>query len=610
MYEVKEKIGKGAFGTVRRCIHRASGEECAVKTVKRSRENGAQGLAHGPAGGATAAVGDAQRTSYGSDPNLKRIVTLAEGNTAISAAAELPLQPLPASASPRASLKAHQKPATAEEIDTALRCEIEILANMHHPNIVNLYDVFDDPANDQVHMAMQLCSGGELFDRIESGFSELDAAVLTTQMLLAIEYLHAQRIVHRDLKPENFMFVSPNADADLVLIDFGVSTFFQKEKPLGIPIGTIFYTAPEVFEGEYDERCDVWSIGVILYALLAKGKRPFGHKSTSQAMVYKAIARKQPRFDLPEFANVSEEAKTFIKRLLEKDYKKRPRTTQALKDPWFQVQNISTLAAYGDDILIRLARFKQMNDLKKLAHQLIAKDLTKAEIGFLQQQFRLLDTDGDGNITVRELLNAISSLDPSDDADDRKRMDVNTFLGGTHAISAEAEEDIVLDNDEFIAATFRHHVILKEEHIEACYRKFDRKNRGSIAVDDLYEFFDTRQRAQIVFNQVDTNRDGIISLQEFRQLLVDVNSQDSDPCLERHDCCSPTSETDFSNRGSESSAHSARRRNKNRLSAHSRIARYASTKLRRSQKRRHGGNSTSSTTSNTGSVGRLTPRKG
>ncbi|KAJ8602300.1 hypothetical protein CTAYLR_007861 [Chrysophaeum taylorii] len=575
VYEIGERIGKGSFGTVRRCRLRASGEECAVKTVRRSRQNGAQGLASNPPCGASGGLENARRSTYGSDTSLKHLASMASqdeegvGSSAASrVAADAALRQVAAATiSPR-------KPATAEEIDAALRDEIEILGNMHHPNIINLYDVFDDPAKDQVHMVMQLCRGGELFDRIATGLTEIDAAVVATQMLLAIEYLHAQKIVHRDLKPENFMFVSNSAESDLVLIDFGVSTFFQKEKSLDAAIGTIFYTAPEVFEGEYDERCDVWSIGVILYTLLAKGRKPFGQDGQSEAMIYKAISRKNPKFDdVPELAGVSREARAFVERLLVKNPKQRPRASRALKDPWFETRNISTLAAYGDDILIRLARFKQMNDLKKLAYQLIAKDLTSAEIGFLEQQFRLLDTDGDGVITVRELLTAISSLDQSDQADEKKRHDVNALMYGVYAITAEAEEDVVLDKDEFIAATFRHHMMVTEHHIEACYRKFDRRRRGHIAVDDLYEFFSTKDRARVVFDQVDANRDGIISLEEFKHLMGRPPCSDADT---HHDLlCSPASDNDSHYRSDASSS----RRSRSRLSAHSRFARFASSKL-------------------------------
>lgn len=514
VYDLGDNVGRGASGTVRRCVHRSTGEECAVKTVKRSRKSTAT-------------------------------------------------------------------------IDEDLRREINILANVHHPNIVDLFDAFDDPENDRVHMVMELCKGGELQERVREGLRESDAAVVAIQMLLAIEYLHSQKIVHRDLKPENFMFLSrekdgepSGADDDLVLIDFGVSTFLHKV--LDDAIGTIHYTAPEVFEKEYDERCDLWSIGVILYSLLAK-KKPFDGKN--DAMIYKAISRKQPKFDIPELSHVSQEAKTFLRSLLEKDYRKRPRATQALKDPWFQHTNVSTLAAYGDDILTRLARFKEMNDVKKVAHQLIAKNLTKAEIGFLQQQFRLLDIDGDGYVTVGELLTATSALRDHDDA--------NSPPPAVPPSDADADQ-VVFDADEFIAATFRHHVKLREEHVEACYRKFDRRNKGYVVAEDLYDLFQTRERAHLVFDQVDTNEDGILSLEEFKKLIADDDDDEASKTA-RSVILSPrggsgsssskeasaTSPTKSPLADSNGASLSPRTTSKERSSARSRFARYATSKFNR-----------------------------
>ena len=171
-------------------------------------------------------------------------------------------------------------------MDSQLRREIEILSNMHHPHIVELLAVFDDKANDVVHIVMPMCAGGELFDRITKDRTQVktvDAAVYAQQMLSSIEYLHAQAIVHRDLKPENFMFLTPEEDSDLVLIDFGISTFFHRNKPLNAAIGTVYYTAPEVLDGEYDERCDVWSVGVIVYLIIA-GHVPFDDPCPSECM--------------------------------------------------------------------------------------------------------------------------------------------------------------------------------------------------------------------------------------------------------------------------------------------------------------------------------------
>mmetsp|Transcript_36748 Transcript_36748/g.27201 ORF Transcript_36748/g.27201 Transcript_36748/m.27201 type:complete len:212 (-) Transcript_36748:675-1310(-) len=154
-----------------------------------------------------------------------------------------------------------------------LQFEIDILRNLDHPNIVKLYEVFED--KNYIYLVTELCTGGELFDEIivKQHFSEVDAAKVIQQVLSAVSYCHKNKVVHRDLKPENILLDSKNNDI-IKIIDFGTSQVFSPDTKLHQALGTPYYIAPEVLRGEYDEKCDVWSIGVILYILLC-GQPPF-----------------------------------------------------------------------------------------------------------------------------------------------------------------------------------------------------------------------------------------------------------------------------------------------------------------------------------------------
>jgi serine/threonine protein kinase len=128
---------------------------------------------------------------------------------------------------------------------------------------------------------MELAEGGELFEAIVASgrFSERRASVLIQKMLSAVKHLHEHKIVHRDLKPENFIFSDNTTDAEIKLIDFGLSKRFGKidlkEKiKLKTVVGTTYYVAPEVLKGDYDNSCDIWSLGIILYIFLC-GYPPF-----------------------------------------------------------------------------------------------------------------------------------------------------------------------------------------------------------------------------------------------------------------------------------------------------------------------------------------------
>ncbi len=161
---------------------------------------------------------------------------------------------------------------------TRLLYEIDILKNLNHPNIVRLYEVFEDKMS--IFLVTELCDGKELFDEIiqRVKFTELEAAIVTKQMLQVMAYCHEKKVAHRDLKPENVLIDSKNKGA-IKVIDFGTSHVFDgKNHEMHQMYGTAYYIAPEVLSGTYTEKCDLWSIGVILYVMLS-GKPPFNGKT-------------------------------------------------------------------------------------------------------------------------------------------------------------------------------------------------------------------------------------------------------------------------------------------------------------------------------------------
>eukprot|EP00494_Astrolonche_serrata_P027128 UN27391 len=158
-----------------------------------------------------------------------------------------------------------------ESVWSDLRTEIKILRQCNHPNVVKLFDVFEDKFN--LFLVMEHLGGGELYDRIveRHRYHEKDSKLILKQMLEAIAYLHSERIVHCDLKPDNFLFDSKN---NLKVIDFGMSKRLPRMKFLHDLVGTPYYTAPEVIEGNYTHSADCWSVGVVMFVMLY-GYPPF-----------------------------------------------------------------------------------------------------------------------------------------------------------------------------------------------------------------------------------------------------------------------------------------------------------------------------------------------
>jgi calcium-dependent protein kinase len=163
-----------------------------------------------------------------------------------------------------------------------IKTEIKLLKAMDHPNIIKLYDTYED--KDYLYLLMEECNGGELFHRLAENaknhkmYTEKDAASIMKQILQAVNYLHSHGVCHRDLKPENILFSSMEAKSQLKVIDFGLSKVLNEiDEVMKGEVGTLYYMAPEVIEGKYNEKCDVWSCGVILYIILT-GHPPFFFK--------------------------------------------------------------------------------------------------------------------------------------------------------------------------------------------------------------------------------------------------------------------------------------------------------------------------------------------
>jgi len=217
---------------------------------------------------------------------------------------------------------------------TQLKREVDILSNVDHPHIIKLYDVYEDEHN--IYLVSELCSGGELYDRVVEKtrkgkcFTEYGAARIIRNILSAISYCHDEKhIVHRDLKPENFLLTDKTDNAQVKVIDFGLSRYSAAR--MQSQVGTIYYVAPEVLFGEYTSKADIWSIGVVAYVLLC-GFPPFN--AGTEGLTYNIVKEGNVAFPSPAWDPISTEAKRFVRKLMDKDPEGRPSAAKAMEDPW------------------------------------------------------------------------------------------------------------------------------------------------------------------------------------------------------------------------------------------------------------------------------------
>jgi len=213
----------------------------------------------------------------------------------------------------------------------ALQTEVEILSQIDHPNVVKLFEVWEDKA--KFYMVMEIMTGGELFDRIveKDHYSEKEAADTIRPIVDAIRYCHNMGVAHRDLKPENLLYATRDSHSIIKISDFGLAKIYDSSLMM-TQCGTPSYVAPEVLDGRgYDEKVDFWSIGIILYILLC-GFPPFYDDDNDK--LFELIAKGKVEFPSPYWDNISDPAKDLIKKLLNVDPEKRLKSDDILSHPW------------------------------------------------------------------------------------------------------------------------------------------------------------------------------------------------------------------------------------------------------------------------------------
>lgn len=297
-----------------------------------------------------------------------------------------------------------------EEKAQALRNEIAIMCQLDHPNIVRLEEVYESET--EIFLIQELCLGGDLFDRLEEQsnfhYSEAKCARLVKQMLSAVRYLHSKNIIHRDLKLENFLFSSTEPDSELRMIDFGFSKHFDNFGDLHYEmVGTPYTVAPEIIKGKYDEKVDIWAMGVITYLLLS-GETPFGGvDGESLVSVRERIMRGHCEFEPASIWNhVSDQAKVFIKRLLNPDSSARPTAKEAQLDPWLQTfgkKDSDKGNGFSPSLCQSLIQFKEYSNMRKFLCEVLSFTLLPEQIVHLREEFEKVDPDGEGEISLSTL---------------------------------------------------------------------------------------------------------------------------------------------------------------------------------------------------------------
>ncbi|KAK5803784.1 Calcium/calmodulin-dependent serine/threonine-protein kinase 1 [Gossypium arboreum] len=401
-----------------------------------------------------------------------------------------------------------------------VRREVKILrALTGHKNLVQFYDAYEDDEN--VYIVMELCKGGELLDRILSRggkYPEEDAKAVMVQILSVVAFCHLQGVVHRDLKPENFLFTTKDEGSPLKAIDFGLSDYVKPDERLNDIVGSAYYVAPEVLHRSYGTEADMWSIGVIAYILLC-GSRPFWARTESG--IFRAVLKADPSFDEAPWPSLSPDAIDFVKRLLNKDYRKRLTAAQALSHPW--LANCHDIKIPSDMIICRLVKaYIGSSTLRRAALGALAKTLTIPQLAYLREQFSLLGPNKSGFILMQNFKTVM--LKNSTDA-----MKDSRVLDYVNMISSIQYRK--LDFEEFCASAISVHQLegmeTWEQHARRAYDLFDKDGNRPIMIEELASELGLSSSVpvQVVLQDWIRHSDGKLSFLGFVRLLHGVSSR-------------------------------------------------------------------------------------
>ncbi|KAG6630797.1 calcium-dependent protein kinase 1-like isoform X2 [Carya illinoinensis] len=394
---------------------------------------------------------------------------------------------------------AKRKLITDEDVEDVRR-EIQIMHHLKgHPNVISIKGAYEDAV--AVHVVMELCAGGELFDRIikRGHYTERKAAELTRTIVGVLEACHSLGVMHRDLKPENFLFINNKEESLLKTIDFGLSIFFKPGERFSDVVGSPYYVAPEVLRKHYGPEADVWSAGVILYILLC-GVPPFWAETEQE--IFEQVLHGDLDFSSDPWPSISNSAKDLVTKMLVRDPRRRLTAHEVLCHPWVQVDGVAPDKPLDSAVLSRLKQFSAMNKLKKMALKVIAENLSEEEIAGLKEMFKMIDTDDSGQISFEELKAGL------------KRADIDN--NGT------------IDYGEFIAATLHLNKIERQDHLFAAFSYFDKDGSGYITPDELQkaceDFGIVDIRLEEMIQEVDQDNDGRIDYNEFVAMMQKGNA--------------------------------------------------------------------------------------
>ena len=365
--------------------------------------------------------------------------------------------------------------------------EVKIISSLEHPHIVKFYETYFDKK--YFHIVTELCRGNNLYKRLKKlggKMKEEFVRIIIMEILHAINYCHHNGIVHRDLKPENIVFEIPNNNEydneeenkdnyfNIKICDFGLSALKKSQDKLHTILGTPYYMAPEVLKGDYNEKCDIWSIGAITYYLLT-GKEPFKGDTSNQ--IFSKILFTQPDYSPAKMGNSSSLVIDFLKKCFSKDPMVRPSASEALSHPWFEnlFKKMHSAKFISDDIFYNISSTKKFSQLKRLIMRYMVYNMGHTELNVYKKAFLAFDKNNTGVITPDELRRLFKIYHKNLDEEEIKNI-----------MTVSDERNDFLTYNEFIIICLQIEEFISPVKLLDAFLFFDVDNNNEIDENDLY----------------------------------------------------------------------------------------------------------------------------
>ena len=403
--------------------------------------------------------------------------------------------------------------------------EIEMLESVDHPNVLKVFEFYDCP--EHICIVSELGEGGSLshcLDQIVKE-SEIVKAHIIFQLLSAINYCHSMSIMHRDIQPDNILIEKKASTGvyNIKLIDFGTAKIFLNlQHQLA---GSPQFMAPEVIKGDYNEKCDLWSCGIILYGLF-KGSYPFTGKNIKE--LFEKIIMGQ--FDIrgSPFDTVNNDAKDLIQKLLNVDPAKRISAQKALDHPWFKRLKIKETYFDVDfemvqKLLNHVLNFAPTNSLQKpvIAYLIHNHGDKSSEIKHANNLFAKIDVNNNGSLDRREfIINCINFY--------RKyQQQVDDKFLGTLFDKIDYDHSKLIGYREFVCAAVDKSVFIKDDILQEAFNFFDRDKSGGISLNEVKKAFSSMKGYkdadfEEILRGVDINKDEKIDFDEFKTMMQKI----------------------------------------------------------------------------------------